>query len=82
VTGEFLMPPILREYIILFYEAKTSHEPQNYNPHNPLFSNYIQILDLPQTFKTKMEPILQYSNYIICYWIQVSFTVAWPNTNM
>jgi hypothetical protein len=55
VTGEFLMPHILREYLTLFYKAKTSYDPQNCNPHNSLFSHYIQILDLSQTFKSKME---------------------------
>jgi hypothetical protein len=49
------MPTILREYITLLYNAKTSHEPQNYNSHSPLFSYYIQILDSPRTFKSKME---------------------------
>lgn len=55
MTGEFLIPPNLREYLTLFYKAKISYHPQNYNPHNSLFSHYIQILDLPQTFKSKME---------------------------
>jgi hypothetical protein len=51
VIGGLLMPPILREYLTLFYEAKTSYDPQNYNPHNSLSSYYIQILDLQTNFQ-------------------------------